>query len=82
MDQDLYEADEADALRVRLSSSGTSTAKVPSRAAHPYPGADVDMDVLSLVCLPSIKILTPMIFINSRTVYTPTSNTTQHTHNA
>lgn len=47
MDQDLYEADEADTLRVRLASSSTSRSKVPSRATHPYP-VDVDTDVLSL----------------------------------
>jgi len=57
MDQDLYEADEAVTPRVRLASSSTSISKVPSRAAHRFP-ADVDMDVLSLVCLLSIhKIL-------------------------
>ena len=50
MDQDLYEADEADTLRVRLASSSTSKSTVPSRAAQPYP-ADGDMDVLSLVSL-------------------------------
>jgi hypothetical protein len=50
MDQDLYEADDADTPRVRLASSSTSRSKVPSRAAHPYP-ADVDMDVISLVSL-------------------------------
>ena len=54
MDQDLYEADEANTPRVRLASSSTSTSKVPSRAAQPYP-ADVDMDVLSLVSLLSIN---------------------------
>jgi hypothetical protein len=48
MDQDLHEADDADTLRVRLSSS-----KVPSRAPHTHP-ADVDMDVISLVSLPEI----------------------------
>jgi hypothetical protein len=65
MDQDLYEADEADKFHVRLSSTGTSTSKVPSRGTH---GADVDMDVLSLVCLP--VLLKPIIItISSRFIF-------------
>lgn len=85
MDQDLYEADEADKFHVRLSSSGPSTSKVPSRAAH---GADVDMDVLSLVRLPVLPQTNNtnktryFLFKLSRTEYTLTSHTMLHTHNA
>lgn len=86
MDQDLYETDEAETLRVRLASSSTSTSKMPSRAAHPYP-ADADMDVLSLVRYPSKKIhfknQITIFYTYSRTVCAPTSNKTmRHMHNA
>jgi len=58
MDQDLYEADEANTLHVRLASSSTFTSKASSRAAHLHP-TDADMDVLSLVRPHSLPYKTP-----------------------
>ncbi|KAH9955546.1 hypothetical protein BC827DRAFT_870099 [Russula dissimulans] len=88
MDQDQIEADEAETghMRVRIASS---TDKAPPHRVH-LPPADADMDVLSLVRLPSQPLPLSLSLLNSpqcgycnyRIISTPTnSNLMRRTRN-